>query len=190
MNNEDGFTLVEILVAAAILSIGIAAALAVQWNALSGYTQSRDTSHAARIGRQLIEIMRVESQQWGASTDDVTSAVSTKAFSNSNFSVNPLLGSAPGGWTSVFTEPVDIRLNTTGNTRFCAYIRGKQDTSNYDMVKVHVAVVFPKSGTNWSGGTCDTSITSDLDAASPNTLELTGYSAVYMGTVISRRDFM
>ncbi len=61
---EQGLTLLELLVAMTILSIGLLGLLAMQTQALQGSRHGRHVSEAARVAEQQMEFL--QRQPWGA----------------------------------------------------------------------------------------------------------------------------
>jgi type IV pilus assembly protein PilV len=62
--NSTGLTLVEVLVAMTILSIGLLGLLAMQTQALQGSRHGREVSEAARVAEQQMEFL--QRQSWAA----------------------------------------------------------------------------------------------------------------------------
>ncbi len=199
--SAGGFTLVELLVAMLILAIGIMAALSIQFTALGGAMASKDNTTAADVARRVINVMRVDSQQWRKKT--IAATVVNATYANSSFKSSPLLASVSTDWTwvSLFSAPVDTRLTTYGNARYCAYARGHYFTSTKhttkDIFQVHIAVVYPGPNKQIPDADCDTLLASIKDKLVPgreptdnNSIQQDGYRVEYFGTEITRRGYL
>jgi type IV pilus modification protein PilV len=202
-----GFTLVELLVAMLILAIGIMATMSMQFSSLAGAMISRDNSNASDVAQRVMQIMRVESQQWrtGNSVGGVAPAYDATGRSYVASSANSFLESAVGAapavngwdqWTSLFTNPVNTRLTTEGAARYCVYVRGGAVNATGRLLIVHVAVVFPSANQVFANNTClaANAIQAQLDptmlATNDASLQMMGYRVQYFGTQISRKDYL
>lgn len=191
-----GFTLVEIAVAAVIFTIGAMAVLAIQWNALGGYTQSRDASNAVEIGQRFIEMLKSESQQWTSYTSGQAPNIKDAVYTDvawQNLPATNAIGNSK--WKGpFFSTAVDPRFSTDGVTRYCVYGRGETSNSNNaPYFKYHIAVVYPSPAEDF-GGSCpsetDNLIQKKLDPSDPTKLELQGYRAVFLSTIIHSRTYL
>ena len=59
INNEKGFTLVEVLVAVFLLAVGMMSAASMQLTAISGNKFSKDTSLAIELAEEMIDRIRI-----------------------------------------------------------------------------------------------------------------------------------
>ncbi|MFN4262571.1 MAG: type IV pilus modification protein PilV [Thioalkalivibrionaceae bacterium] len=69
--NTSGFSLIEVLVAAVVLSVGLLALAAVQINGLKASTDSAYRSQAVVLAEQMFDRMRLEREQALAGSFDV-----------------------------------------------------------------------------------------------------------------------
>lgn len=199
--SQAGYTLLEVMIAILILTIGFLALIAVQLGSLNGYVSARDNAQGTEVGRGLIEIAKTQALQWQKGT--YSSGSDPYATDTPTDNTDPLGVIAGGGstWTPMFNTPANVAMfrksvdaNLTGG-KFCAYMRGNQlagapDNSTY---QVQVAVVYP--GPNAKLNDCVNDITlTDLDdvgsGTAPPTLEAQGYRVDYFASVIVRRSFL
>ncbi len=195
---EAGFTLVELLIAMLILAIGIMAVMQMQFSSLGGAVISRDNTNASDVARRIIDVLRVEANQWRSGTVD--NDVDTAAFANSAFATTPVLPAVDGAnWTSLFDEPVDVRLTANGNRRYCAWAKGEY-LENNRVLAVQIAVVFPSANNtfappdNTSTGCQAIDAASQLDAAKADddtdSVQMAGFRVQYFGSHIIRQDHL
>ncbi|MBI5236391.1 MAG: type IV pilus modification protein PilV [Deltaproteobacteria bacterium] len=59
MNNQKGFTLLEVLVAIGIVSVGLLAVASMQTTALQGNTSARDVTIAVQLAEEMLDRIRV-----------------------------------------------------------------------------------------------------------------------------------
>jgi len=209
-----GFTLVEVLVAALLFAIGMIALVAMELSALGGYASARDLSKGTQVGQRVLQIARLEAQQWRQNTDlsnvefpyhDTTT--SDNAMTNVDGSLLQMADSWT--WERVFTQPVDERLTTTGAQRFCVYVRGGSISSGSSAGgakrRVQVAVVYagPSGRVADDSGECpsdgdsidvpgqSSSVTLTdaltIDADGRVAAETAGFRVVMLGGVIRQR---
>lgn len=200
---DAGFTLMEILISMLILAIGIMAALSMQFTALGGAAEARDNANSSEVAKRLLQMMRVESQQWRRGTaqvDIVTEAYTGGEFESSNLPLLPTVVSKNWGWTKVFVHPVDARMTGTGNTQYCAYVRGGYLDSDQTtgVVKIQLAVMYPGVNSSFTNGECpdsgDSLISDGLDPSlapdDSNSIQMQGFRANFFGGIISQRGYL
>jgi type IV pilus modification protein PilV len=198
--NQRGFTLVELLIAMLILTIGIMAILSMQFTALGSAMASRDNSNAADIAQRIMHIMRVEGQQWRSSNVTMETAVGTDTHSDSAFESTPLLlevaasTSTFGNFAPLFAQALDARMSTRGVTRYCAYGRGRRVSE--EIHHIQIAVFFPAANGTIEGNDCtaaaaeftlDPSLTPEGDGTHA---QRNGYRVQYFDTQIVRRGHL
>ncbi len=196
---QRGFTLVEVLVASVLFAIGMMAAMAMQYTALGGFSNSRDTTNAAKVGNRVVNLLKAESQQWRDGNSPSPNSIynddadgDDAGETNTSFN-DPVLGNLTWDWSRVFDRPVDVRLTDAGPRRYCAYVRGGAMSNADGIIQVQVAVVYPGSTSGYSSGSCDqNAITNNLNpASSPPDLEVnTDFRAVYSGGIIIKRSHL
>jgi prepilin-type N-terminal cleavage/methylation domain-containing protein len=208
-----GFTLVEIMVSALVLAIGMMAALAMQYAALGGVTGSQDLTNATELSERMLQVVRHESQQWRGRTANVSSIESVYNASNApwngaNVPVLPAVKAESWTWLALTSQPVDVRFTNSGRQRYCVYVRGGETNTGRgvggEFYKVQVAVVYPggtnvfpdANSTGAPAGKC-----TSLDVSSgyleppttgsgPSAFERDGYRAVFSGAIITERGYL
>lgn len=193
-----GFTLIELLVAMLILAIGIMAILQMQFSSLGGAMVARDTANASDTAHRVFQVMQAESQRWRqgdmASELSGNPAVDNDAFAPSGTLLKAVKDAGDWTWTSLVTNPVDTRLTTKGNARFCIFARGAYMVTN-DVYVVHLAVVFPKTNQQFDDNLCSSVDTNKLDPTinpedDADALQRKGFYVQYFGTQITRKGFL
>jgi len=161
----DGFTLLEAVIAISVFSIGLMAAVSMEFIALNAYTAARDTTQATEIARRVVAMTNVEALNWESSNglippnanDDTVYVSGT----NSPFDPKPILALVtenPWVWAPLTVRPVDENMSLDNTRRFCVFVRGDffrgSATAVADamgdvrspLIQTQVAVVFPGSG--------------------------------------------
>ncbi len=159
--SRAGFTLIEVMIAVSIFSVGMMAVAALELIALNGYTSSRDQARSSEIAQRMISIMKVEALNWGVSGDNKVNALRPIYAGDSSLNADSLLrmiATNDWDWQVVTPTPVDEQLNAgVGNHgRYCVYVRGgymeqaigatTDASANLDsspMIQAQVAVVAP-----------------------------------------------
>jgi len=98
MLNNKGFTLIEVLVAIVIVSIGLLAVAGMQNTAIYGNASARDATYAVQLAEEMVDRIRVNA----GDTPEIYDAITT---SNCTGLANPALGDCTQ-WQS--------RLQTSG----------------------------------------------------------------------------
>ena len=97
-NNKDGFTLIEVLVAMAILAIGMMAVISMQFSAVRNNTKGDLITQATLLAKQKMEELKslssVTTLTSGSENDIDQSGQSGGIFDRSWTITNPLGGSA------------------------------------------------------------------------------------------------
>ncbi|MEM1347320.1 MAG: prepilin-type N-terminal cleavage/methylation domain-containing protein [Myxococcota bacterium] len=154
-----GFTLLEAIIAISVFSIGLMAAVSMEFIALNAYTAARDTTQATEIARRVVAITHVEALNW-ESTPGLTPPADTMrsvyAGAGSPFVATPILALVTTNaqiWQVLTPDPVDENLSTDNTRRFCVFVRGDffQNVAtavgtNSPLIQTQVAVVYPGSG--------------------------------------------
>ncbi|MFW5966803.1 MAG: type IV pilus modification PilV family protein [Persicimonas sp.] len=202
---EAGFTLVEILIAMLVLAIGILGALTMQYAALNGAVASQDLTNATDIGQRIKHVLGTEAQKWRQ--EDIETALSGTSAYDADWAVDSLLlasAKSTDQWVQVFEHPVDVRMSTHGNQRYCAYVRGKylenrRGTGGHrerTMFRVHIAVVYPSGSQSFdeecpgTGGDPISGMDPGRSPEDSDSLERQGYRAVHLATIITQRGHL
>ena len=171
-----GFTLMEVLIATLIFSIGMMAVMSMEFSAISAYNASKNRTIATELGYRFISVLRVEAANWSTVRKDmiIDNAVdeSSVPIGMNRIYLSPvgtsgmLLGDVlndPWEWQVLTPDPIDTALNSfTSNGRYCAFMRGDNSTDVFGgvqanlidgttqdvspVIKVQVAVVYAHSG--------------------------------------------
>jgi prepilin-type N-terminal cleavage/methylation domain-containing protein len=153
-----GFTLVEIMIATLVFSVGMMAVISMEFSALRAYTSGRDLTVATDIGFRTISLMRTESVSWGLQENDV--AVPADSFYATGSPLDPgndesilaLVEANPWQWQTVTLNPVNERMIPGVSGRYCVFVRGALDATlaiqpnavnENPMVRSQIAVVYP-----------------------------------------------
>lgn len=208
-----GFTLVEIMVSALVLAIGMMAALAMQYAALGGVTGSQDLTNATELSERVLQVVRHESQQWRGRTANVSAIDSVYDTSNTlwndaNVPILPAVQNQSWTWLAVTSQPVDVRFTDSGRQRYCVYVRGGETNTGRgtggEFYKVQIAVVYPGGTKVFPGADSSTAPfgqCTSLDVSSgyleppstgsgPAAYERDGYRAVFSGAIITERGYL
>ena len=213
---EQGFTLLEVMVAVSVFSVGMMAVAALELVALNGYSSARDQARGSEIARRVISIMRVEAINWGVRGDDLVDNLqpvysSGAPIGGSSSLLRTMVDNA-WAWESVNPDPVDVRLESAAAThgRYCVFVRGDYkapvlaDSSDptsapvsAKMIQAQVAVVSPGPTNTLAGpGSCAdlaNRCTANLDALlEPKDdnldIELCGLRVVHSSAIIKKLD--
>lgn len=211
-----GFTLVEIMVSALVLAIGMMAALAMQYAALGGVMGSQDLTNATELSERVLQVAKHEAQQWRSRNASVSSIeaiyqTTDTPWRDGNTPILPSVNNNTWTWLPVTTQPVDVRLTYAGRRRYCVYVRGGPADfggvlAGRNIFKLQIAVVYPGGNQVFPGansnnapvGTC-TGLDVSGDYLEPPTpggdlpddyYQLDGYRAVFSGTIITDRTYL
>lgn len=190
-----GFSLVELMIAMVVLTIGIMATMAMQFTALSGYKSAREMTGSAEVARAVEQRIRAEALQWNPA---VGMPRFSTAYENNEESILDLVLNKDE-WSPLSNLPVSMRMNEEGPRRFCVYVQGSrfvdESAMDMDLVRVSIAVVYPGangafpgigSGNPW--GRCDGyDFQGGLDPGDPDKLEVQGLRATFLSTAVSPR---
>ncbi len=216
LGGRAGFTLLEVMIAVAVFSVGMMAVAALELIALNGYASARDQARSAELSQRVVSIMKVEALNWGVGvSDDVSALKPLYTDASSPFGPNAILrdvASDPWVWKTLTNEPVDEMLEEGVGThgRYCIYARGgymaqalgvqtdtNDDVTSSPMIQVQVAVVAPgptntliglNACNNLTGlPGCSASLDAMLSpAGDQNALESCGMRVVHAAALIRR----
>ena len=175
--SSRGFTLVEVMVATMVFSIGMMAVITMEFSALRAYSASKDLSVAMMLADRTIAVMDIESANW--SQQELGSLAAGGAAlpvyasaPTSPIEVNMLaeIVRNPWQWRRVTPQQVSERMERdTQAGRYCIYVRGGvnelalggQDveissvtTRVTPLISSQVAVVYPTSTSNFAANDC------------------------------------
>lgn len=191
--NQQGFSLVELMIAMVVLTIGIMATMSMQFTSLAGYTAARETTGATELARAVEQRIRAESLAWQPG-EGIPSGIDPLYFDQSLLDlVNT------GAWELVNEEPVSVQFNEMGPRRFCAFVRGsvlvdQAAAENMELLAVTIAVVYPGANSSIPGqgagnlwGDCTQIDPEVLRPDDTDPLELLGLRATFVSTTMTPR---
>jgi prepilin-type N-terminal cleavage/methylation domain-containing protein len=210
--NDKGFTLIEVMIAVSIFSVGMMAVAALELIALNGYSSSRDQARSSELAQRVISVMKVEALNWGISGANTVNALKPVYADSALGDEAVLKRMAENEWEwQIITEtPVDSELDAgVGNHgRYCIYARGGYmrqaigttqdaagDFESSPMIQAQVAVVSPGPTATLTGAdactTLPTMCSSNYDAllnpaGAQIDLETCGMRVVHAATLIRR----
>jgi prepilin-type N-terminal cleavage/methylation domain-containing protein len=202
MRRAHGYTVIEVIMALAVLTLGSAGVIAMQKAALISNTQARNLATANTLAQGWMERMRVDSLSWTdtGSPGSPTNLPNTKWLNNVGtgwFSPSPTIATtAPFGTSPADIMGADILGADVGNVNpaFCSQARLTRFTQNpttcatsavtlgagdtnlctlYRMIRVEVRVYWDKSGRAL-----------DCTASLPSDYTLNRYGFVYLVSAI------
>lgn len=192
-----GFSLVELLIAMMLMSVGVMATIAMQFTSLGGYTVSRDVTGATEMARQVEARLRAEAMGWNGVMAPSTVAEVYNDGRGSAFLAD--LATAAGGWVRLYDTPVNLRMRSDdGAARFCVFGSAQQlqeDGIAQPYMQIRLAVVYPGANGTFPGqdggnlnGRCDAVDTGLLIPGDEDLrLELEGLRASYFASAIRPR---
>ncbi|MCA9618409.1 MAG: prepilin-type N-terminal cleavage/methylation domain-containing protein [Myxococcales bacterium] len=203
-----GYTVVEVMMALSVLSIGATGVIAMQKTALLGNMRARNLATATAIASAWIERLRVDGLRW---TFDPLTGVDTLTTATTYLNVvggdYPTVAGAEGQWRRPIDNPGDTALTLTtadADVRgmdiaagtppgFCTNIRLTQILPNMIRAEVRVFWLRQQAANASMGGTfnglplCDTS-QSYIDAVTTDPTARQRYHFVFMTSTVLRND--
>lgn len=207
-----GFTLVEVMIATLVFSVGMMAVMTMEFSALRAYSASRDLSVATGVASRTVSIMKLEESNWAQRPVDWPSDLTIPPLYDPAqqapidiFLIGTMLNN-PWEWSRATDTPLNERLIKDAELgRYCVYVRGDSDGDDDGVVvRAQIAVIYPTKSTSFTTTDCTqvqcgagTRLIEDLlqptgvddlaagDARIPE-LERCGWRAVYSGTMLHR----
>jgi prepilin-type N-terminal cleavage/methylation domain-containing protein len=174
LKRARAYTVVEVMVALAVLAVGAMGVIALQKFTVAGALNARGITSATTVADSWIDLCQNEAAAWNRSD-------------NSDVADMPVVSAAlasPGNWVTIPNIPGEtpnggatpLYSSTTGDMFFCSQIRatwlgapdpagasGSQDNATpADVIRIDVRTFFAKSGrpvtgecNAWSAGTVD-----------------------------------
>lgn len=182
---SSAFTLIEVMVAVAVMTVGAVGIMALQQAATRGNMEARQMSTATQVARIWLERLQRDALLWNSQGVPAGTRYLTNA---------PAAGNAPGVWFSpiAVTAPsghldsyaFDYFGNDTlqqGSMVYCAQVRLQWIVFG-DTLKAEVRAFWPRRGRPQNTGNCgfgnSGGVTADIDAFNLH--------AVYASTLIRR----
>ena len=154
-----GFTIIELLIAIVILSVGFIAVYTMQVLVVEGNINSAQMAEATALGERWVEILRREALRWNAATGFNNCCQLSELMSPANLNswqrpVNNPPCVYPGNAGMVNGENVDVTLANPQHRldqRYCIWLRGDYVVSTGQRVaRVEVRVLWPKTTGNFA----------------------------------------
>lgn len=180
---QRGFTLIELMIAMAILAIGILATMAMQITAMSGYNSARDATMATELAKTVEQVIQAEARDWKVGE---SMASTSDAYDDGVNYFNTAVGG--NHWNRVHDEPITRRRSSDdvddAPARFCVYVAGDEMEAN--IARINIAVVYPASrGQFEERDSCPDLGRDELDTINREDLELDGLRAVHLTTAVA-----
>jgi len=124
-HNQNGFTLLEILLAITIFAIGLLAVAAMQVSAIHGNKLGNEWTQATSLAQQQLEALK---------SGDITTATYTAGVYND--ANNPMTGTGANG--GIFNRSWTIAANTTFSVRATVTVSWTQKGVNHSVALTSV----------------------------------------------------
>jgi type IV pilus assembly protein PilV len=179
--NTRGYTIIEVMMSLAVLTLGALGVIAMQKATLIGNTNARNLATATTIAQAWIERLRVDAQAWTEPGGVPGYGPNTKWITTGNIGAGWFVPTQTNALTSPVGGPqadvmgADVMGTDHSSPAFCTNLRIDRFFSNpnlwslYRMIRVQVRVYWDKSGRPL-----------DCSAALPNDYQLGRYGFVYL----------
>ena len=199
--SELGYTVVEVMMALAVLSIGATGVVAMQKASVVGNLRARNLATGNALASTWIERLRLDGLRWRVLTNGINTIDTETAWLREVGDDFPIIGGNEGQWiVPNVTSPAALEFTEVGadvrgmddslpaNHGFCAHIRLTQLLPNLIRAEVRVFWLRQQGGGIDSSGTqlCD-STPAYVQALDLDTVR-SRYHFVYMTTAILRND--
>lgn len=175
-----GFTLVEVMVATLIFSVGMMAVITMEFSALRAYSASHHLTVATQMASRTISVVQLERANWSASNfGSIAQVGALTPVYDAGTGTDPIninvMGSVKNTewtWLRASPEPLTDRMERDVQLgRYCIYVRGGNNgfgegaqavldvgtgaTKNVEvMTTVQVAVIYPTKSTSFVTPDC------------------------------------
>ncbi len=169
----SGFTLVEVMVATLIFSVGMMAVITMEFSALRAYSASHHMTSATMIADKTVATVKMERSNWRLTDfNQVFMLNPVYTGPDAPIDINMLSSVKANPWTWMRASPEPLTDNMVRDTelgQYCIYVRGAdQDVAresgegdNAGMPQtvtpttlVHVAVIYPTKSTSFAAPDC------------------------------------
>lgn len=157
--HRQGFTLLEMMIATVVFSVGMMAVFVLQLTSINAYTSARDITQATDSMDRFVGVLGTEIQQSIRSNSSGSLYGNNSPFLGTN--LEDAILTTPWTWALMTPEPLNETFGKE-NGRMCVWVRGgfipnllgQEDNSAAAAVPVgsldtdlrlHVAVVYPTS---------------------------------------------
>ncbi len=162
-NKQAGFTLLEVLIAVAIIAIGLVAMMAMQVAFVNGSTMARDMSTATQLGQWVVEDLKAESMMWNNLGGNLTATNTPNLFAGVQgnrgqymrmYNGMPMNPDGMVRDTSLLGGSALLAGRAKVNAKFCVDVRMDfMANSNNEVIIGQVRVVWPSDNrtATWVG---------------------------------------
>jgi prepilin-type N-terminal cleavage/methylation domain-containing protein len=201
MQQRDGFTLVEVMIALGVMTIGGMSIIAMQQQTTRANVHARDMTIATTIAQTQLERLKLETLAWNQVTTipatDLAQTVLLKSIVNSTpgsfMSIvprNETNGASTRTISNAFSYyGTDMDLSgapaaTLAQVRFCASYRLSWIYSNFRAMRADVRVWWTKEAPTHSITADFPSCAEDNSSLNPTGAHYDDYHVVYLSTVL------
>jgi type II secretion system protein I len=201
MQRRRGFTLVEVMIALGVMTIGAMSIIAMQQQTTRANVHARDMTIATQIAQTQLERLKLDALVWNAATSAPQTDLTT------TFWLGKIVGSTPGSFMTIAPRPdtngaqtrlltnafsyygVDMDLNgasaaTLAQVRFCASHRLSWIYNNFRVMRADVRVWWTKEAPTHSITSDFPGCADDNASLNPNGAHYDDYHVVYLSTVL------
>lgn len=152
--DRRGFTILEVLIATAIIGIGLVAMMAMQVAFISGTTTARDMTIGTSVGEMIVERLKTEGTMWTNISGPLTAESNPTLFEGAMIRPNQyvlLFGGFPVNHEGLPRDPAApvanqamVRLKSSVNGKYCADVRMQfMANTNNEVIVGQVRVAWP-----------------------------------------------
>lgn len=151
INNEKGFTLIEVLISLFLLTVGMMSAASMQTTAISGNKFSKDSSLAVQLAEEMIDRIRNNSGTRPDEYHGINTGAVTGADNCSNYSSHVHVEGDCTQWVGRMRDEKMGLRHAVGRVTVSPVT--KADESNYDPVPytATIEVEISWQSSNWLG---------------------------------------
>jgi prepilin-type N-terminal cleavage/methylation domain-containing protein len=147
-----GFTMIELLMAAAILSVGITGIAAIQTATTASNRHAKNLALASSLARAWQEELAIDALRW---TDSTIPTLPSTVWLNTGLANDGqwLVPAASGTFGPSF-DALGNFTAASADTVFCTHVRTTRllQAPGSGLVRIEVRVFWPKHGHGWEGG--------------------------------------
>lgn len=191
---RQGFTLVEVMVAISIMTVGAMAVLAMQQQLIRANKHARDLTTATQIAQNWIERLKLDALTWNVvgqppGTTTYLRLVGAPGAIGAFTKIEPSIATRGtqsavlSGAYDFYGTPIDTNSGTSDSLYFCTSFRLSWIYANMRAIRADVRVFWPIAGV----GVITTDFPRCADdnlALNPGGLLIDRYHVVYLSTVI------
>lgn len=151
--HRQGFTLIEMMIATVVFSVGMMAVFVLQLTSINAYSSARDVTQATDTIDRLVSILKTEIEQSSLTSSNDSLYTTNAPFGDRN--LEQAISATPWAWVLMTNDPLNETFGTEKG-RFCVWARGgfiantlgEEDAAgppgSLDTdLRVQIAVVYP-----------------------------------------------